>query len=171
MRSWEAGRSAGSRHITAVSRSLSAAHPVRPHTETSASTKCQANHFLPRPSLSGNYNPANVVILNSAAFADPNTAANIAARGYVFGDMGRTLSSVRSLFYKSEDFNVLKRTQLTEHSDILFQFSLLDAFNRHIFDDRNAVDTNPNDASFGVLNPSATIMGPRQIQLQLKLEF
>lgn len=131
----------------------------------------QGQSIFTQAFLSSNYNPANVVILNSAAFSDPNTAAEVAARGYVFGSMGRTIGSVRSFFYKSEDFNLLKRTRLTEHSDILFQVSLLDAFNRHIFDDRNAVDKNPNDASFGVLSPSSTIMGPRRIQLQLKLEF
>jgi hypothetical protein len=122
--------------------------------------------------LSGNYNPANVVILNRNAFSDPNAPARIAAGGaYRFGTMGRTVGSVRSFFYKSEDFNVLKRTPITERVNILLQVSLLDAFNRHIFDDRNAVDLNPNDANFGRLNPAATILGPRRVQLQLKLEF
>lgn len=128
--------------------------------------------FFTQQFLSGNYNPANVVILNKAAFSDPNAPARIAAGGaYVFGNMARTQGTVRSLFYKSEDFNLLKRTQLTEHSDILLQVSFLDAFNRHIFDDRNAVDRNPNDANFGILNPASTIMGPRRVQIQLKLEF
>ena len=121
---------------------------------------------------SGNYNPANVVILNSAAFQDPNAPARIQAGGaWQFGDMARTIGTVRSFFYKSEDFNVLKRTKLSERADLLLQVSLLDAFNRHIFDDRNAVDLNPNDANFGRLNPAATIMGPRRVQIQLKLEF
>ena len=132
----------------------------------------QGQPFFTQAFLSGNYNPANVVILNSAAFSDPNAPARIQAGGaYEFGDMSRTISSVRSLFYKSEDFNVLKRTYITERTDILFQLSLLDAFNRHIFDDRTAVDLNPNDGNFGRLNPAATIMGPRRIQLQLKFEF
>jgi hypothetical protein len=131
----------------------------------------QGQPFFSQAFLNGNYNPANVGILNPAPFSDPNTAAEIAARGYTFGDMSRTLGTVRSFFYKSEDFNFLKRTRLGEHSDLLIQVSLLDAFNRHIFDDRNAVDRNPNDSSFGILNPAATIMGPRRVQLQLKLEF
>ena len=122
--------------------------------------------------LSGNYNPANVVILNKNAFSDPNSPARIAAGGaYEFGDLGRTLSSVRSFFYTAEDFNILKRTQITERTDILLQVSFLDAFNRHIFDNRNGVDLNPNDANFGILNPASTILGPRRIQLQLKFEF
>ncbi len=132
----------------------------------------QGQPFFTQAFLSGNYNPANVVILNNKAFSDPNAPDRIAAGGgYEFGDMSRTISQVRSLFYKSEDFNFLKRTYLTEHSDILLQVSLLDAFNRHIFDIRNAVNLNPNDPNFGRLNPAATIMGPRRIQLQLKYEF
>ncbi len=132
----------------------------------------QGQPFFTQAFLSGHYNPANVVILNSAAFSDPNAPARIQAGGaYEFGDMSRTISQVRSLFYKSEDFNVLKRTYITERTDILFQLSLLDAFNRHIFDDRTAVNLNPNDPHFGILNPAATIMGPRRVQLQLKFEF
>ena len=54
---------------------------------------------------------------------------------------------------------------------MLLQVSLLDAFNLHIYDDRTAVDLNPNYANFGILNPASTILGPRRIQLQLKFEF
>jgi Carboxypeptidase regulatory-like domain len=121
--------------------------------------------------LSGNYNPVTTPIFNKAAFEDPNSAANVALYGYRLGDMSRTDPAARSFFYKSEDFNVLKRTHLTERVDILFQMSFLDAFNRHIFDNHVSVDLNPTDAQFGVMNPGATIMGPRRIQLQMKLEF
>jgi hypothetical protein len=123
--------------------------------------------------LDGTYNPTSgQPFLNAAAFSDPNAPARIAAGGaYTFGSMSRSISQVRSLWYTSEDFNVLKRTYFNEHTDLLFQASFLDAFNRHIFDNRNGVDLNPNDANFGILNPAATILGPRRIQLQLKLEF
>jgi hypothetical protein len=122
--------------------------------------------------LSGNWNPVTDPIFNKAAFSDPNAPARIAAGGaYELGDMARTLGNIRSFDYKSEDFNILKRTQITERSDILLQVSLLDAFNRHIFDDHVSVDKNPNDPNFGIQNPSALIMGPRRIQLQLKFEF
>lgn len=121
--------------------------------------------------LSGNYNPVTTPIFNKAAFEDPNSAANVALFGYRLGNMSRTDPTVRSFFYKSEDFNILKRTRLTERTDILFQMSFLDAFNRHIFDNHVNVDLNPSDANFGIMNPGAQIMGPRRIQLQLKLEF
>ncbi|HZU28092.1 MAG TPA: hypothetical protein VFA04_21355, partial [Bryobacteraceae bacterium] len=120
----------------------------------------------------GTYNPTSgQPFLNRNAFLDPNSPALLAARGYTFGTMSRTISQVRSLWYTDEDFNLLKRTHITEGSDILLQVSFLDAFNRHIFDIRNAVDLNPNDNNFGILNPAATILGPRRIQLQLKYEF
>ncbi len=120
--------------------------------------------------LSGNYNPVTTPIFNKAAFSDPNSAARIAAGGaYEFGDMSRTIGTVRSFFYTSEDFNLLKRTHLTERTDILFQVSFLDAFNRQ-FDNHVNTDFNPNDANFGIMNVGDTIMGPRRIQLQLKLE-
>ena len=123
--------------------------------------------------LNGTYDPTSgQPFLNKNAFSDPNAPARIAAGGaYRFGTMGRTISQVRSVWYKSEDFNLLKRTRITEHSNLLLQVSFLDAFNRHIFDTRNAVDLNPNDGNFGILNPAATILGPRRIQLQLKYEF
>jgi hypothetical protein len=121
--------------------------------------------------LSGNYNPVTTSIFNKAAFQDPNTPASVAANGYQLGDMSRTIATARSFFYKSEDFNVMKRTHLTERADLFFQMSFLDAFNRHIFDNHVNVDLNPNDVNFGIMNPGALIMGPRRIQLQLKLEF
>lgn len=122
--------------------------------------------------LSGNYNPVTTPIFNKAAFIDPNAPARIAAGGaYQFGDMSRTTASVRSFFYMSEDFNLMKRTSIAERADLLLQVSFLDAFNRHTFDDHVSVDLNPNDANFGIMNPGALILGPRRIQLELKLEF
>ncbi|MBV9268875.1 MAG: TonB-dependent receptor [Acidobacteriaceae bacterium] len=124
--------------------------------------------------LSGHYNPATDPIFNAKAFIDPNAPARIAAGGaYQLGDMSRTIGTIRSFFYTSEDFNILKRTQITERSDILLQVSLLDAFNRHIFDNHVGPSgfTNPNASNFGIMNPGALILGPRRIQLQLKLEF
>ncbi|MGI9071691.1 MAG: hypothetical protein ACR2JB_10335 [Bryobacteraceae bacterium] len=122
--------------------------------------------------LSGHYNPVTDSIFNKAAFSDPNAPARIDAGGaFELGNMAREIGSIRSFFYYSEDFNLLKRTQITERTDILFQVSFLNALNRHIFDAHSSVDRNPNDATFGILNPGNTIIAPRRIQLQLKLEF
>jgi hypothetical protein len=122
--------------------------------------------------LSGHFNPVTDPMFNKAAFLDPNDPARINAGGaYQFGTMARTIGTVRSFFYYSEDFNLLKRTPITERVITIFQANLIDAFNRHIFD--RPPDLNANDPAnqFGVLNTNALIMGPRRIQLQLKVEF
>lgn len=128
--------------------------------------------ILSQAFTSGNYNPVTTPIFNRNAFIDPNAPARIAAGGaYQFGTMGRNLGSVRSFFYSSEDFNIMKHVPIAERMNLLLEASILDAFNRNIFDNHVNVDLNPNDANFGIMNPGAVIMGPRRIQLELKLEF
>jgi hypothetical protein len=118
---------------------------------------------------SGNFNPFSDSLFNPAAFIDPNAACRISCSAYVFGDMPRTTGEVRMGHYLHEDFNLLKRTHIAESADMLLQFSMLNAFNRHIFNRPN--DLNPNDAAFGVLDPSNTLDPPRKLQLQVKFEF
>jgi hypothetical protein len=91
--------------------------------------------------------------------------------------------------YLSEDFNLLKRTKITETSDLSFQVNFLNAFNRHVWNrpgdlgpqDSNALkgqSNGPND-TFGVINwntfsttgGGGYLLLPRRIQLQLKVEF
>ncbi len=126
----------------------------------------------------GSFNPVVDPVFNAAAFEDPNSAANLAARGtYAFGTLPRVMGNVRMSPYLSEDFNFLKRTQITEKTDILLQVSMLNAFNRHVWNRPN--DLNPLDSAFGliqVFNYSQTggggyLLGPRKVQLQLKFEF
>ncbi len=125
----------------------------------------------------GNFNPITDPVFNAAAFSDPNTAANVAARGYEFGTMPRVTGEARMSYYLDEDFNLLKRTRFSEGTDLLFQASVLNAFNRHIWN--RPGDLNPYDSNFGVINVfnySSTggggyLLGPRKIQLQLKFEF
>jgi len=111
-------------------------------------------------------------------FVDPNSNANLQARGsYAFGTLPRVDGALRMSPYMSEDFNFMKRTRITESSNILLQVSFLNAFNRHIWN--RPLDLNPNDAAFGIIpydNFSNTgggsyLLLPRKIQLQLKLEF
>lgn len=80
--------------------------------------------------------------------------------------------------YLSEDFNLLKRTQITETSDVLLQVNFLNAFNRHIWN--RPGDLTPNDgAAFALINYNTFsttggggyLLFPRRIQLQLKVEF
>ena len=138
------------------------------------------------------FNPIDTSGLSNAAFDDPNSSANITARGntYAFGTLPRVDGAVRMGPYLSEDFNLLKRTKITEKSDVLLQVSFINAFNRHIWN--RPEDLGPGDSSrlnpntgqiipgnFGVIqydNFSNTgggsyLLLPRKIQLQLKFEF
>lgn len=118
----------------------------------------------------GNFNVLTDPMFNSAAFTDPNSAAALAARGsYAFGNMPRTTGEVRMFSYSSEDFNLLKRIHFTESKNLLIQVSMLDAFNRHVFN--RPPDLNPNDPAFGVIDPNNTILGPRKVQLELRFEY
>jgi Carboxypeptidase regulatory-like domain len=118
---------------------------------------------------SGNFNPVTDSMFNSAAFEDPNSLSNLASRGtYAFGDLPRVTGAVRMPMYPSEDFNLLKRTKITESTDILFQASFIDAFNRHVF---NRPDVEPYDTNFGFVNVNSVLLGPRKIQLMLKFEY
>ena len=127
---------------------------------------------------SGHFNPVTDPVYNAAAFTDPNSAANVTSRGsYAFGTSARVIGTARMGNYLSEDFNFLKQTQITERTNILLQISMINAFNRHIWNRPN--DLNPQDSAFGIIqvfNYSQTggggyLLGPRKVQIQLKFQF
>jgi hypothetical protein len=124
--------------------------------------------------LSGNFNPVIDPMLNINALHDPN-AVNDAPNPpsgipYVLGTMPRVTGQIRMPWYTDEDFNILKRTKITESTDILLEANILDAFNRHVFN--RPTDFNINDtAGFGKIPYGSQLLGPRVLQLQLKVEF
>ena len=128
---------------------------------------------------SGHFNPITDSAFNPAALSDPNSPGNLAARGgaFAFGTIARVDGAVRMAPYLSEDFNLLKRTKITEGSDVLFQANFLNAFNRHVWN--RPGDLNPYDGAFGQVNygnfsttgGGGYLLEPRRIQLQLKVEF
>ena len=123
---------------------------------------------------SGHFDPFTDPVFNQNAFSNPNVSCQGTCSAYVFGDMPRTTGEVRMRHYLHEDFNLLKRTHLTESSDLLLQFSMLNAFNRHIFNRPGDLGPNLNlapDPNFARIDPSNTLDPPRKLQLQLKLEF
>ena len=131
--------------------------------------------------LSGHFDPVTDPMFNTKAFFDPNSP--LGPNGYVFGTMSRTIGNVRDPKYVSEDFNLTKRTHVTEKLDLLLRATAIDAFNRHIFNrsfDLNPAPTNANPQGncraaninvFGCLDTSATILGPRALQLEFRIEF
>jgi hypothetical protein len=99
------------------------------------------------------FNPITDSAFNPAALSDPNSAANLAARGtYAFGTITRVDGAVRMRPYLSEDFNLLKRTRITQRSDVLLQANILNAFNRHIWN--RPGDLNPYDLTPAARNVS-----------------
>jgi len=127
----------------------------------------------------GHFNPVTDSMFNpfctelnpapNCAFIDPNSGANVAARGsYAFGTMPRVTGALRMPVFASEDFNLLKRFRFAESKDLLFQASFINAFNRHVF---NRPDLNPTDGSFGKINIDNLLLTPRKIQLMLKFEY
>ena len=138
------------------------------------------NHF--NPVTDSMFNPVDSIPgAVNPAFDDPNSSVNLTARGtYAFGTLPRVDGAVRMRPYLSEDFNLMKRTRITEGSDVLLQANFLNAFNRHIWN--RPGDLNPNDGSalgFGVIDYGSFsttggggyLLFPRRIQLQLKVEF
>lgn len=157
-------------------------------------------HFIKNPTVpilskawrSGHFNPLQDRMFDSHAFIDPNAQHDnlpdlVAARGgaYAFGNYERVTGNIRTHPYLSEDFSLNKRFALFESSDLMFQAVALNAFNRHVF---NVPDTNPYGGSecqpnastglpsgcteaytFGQIGGST--IGPRAIQLELRLEF
>lgn len=133
--------------------------------------------------LSGNFNPVTDPMFNSQAFSDPNNGGNLGSNGYKFGTMPRTIGNVRDPKYTSEDFNLSKRTHVSEKVDLLLRATAIDAFNRHTFNrsfDLNPAPLNPNPQGncrganvnvFGCLDTSNTILGPRVLQLEFRVQF
>ena len=121
---------------------------------------------------SGNFNPAKDPMLNINALYDPNTPAIVDAKNGVFslGSMPRVTGAIRMPWYNDEDFNIIKRTKVSESTDILLEGNILDAFNRHVFN--RPTDFNVHDtAGFGLIPYGDQLLGPRVIQMQLKFEF
>ncbi len=117
----------------------------------------------------GSFNPFTDTYFNSAAFSDPNSPSNLAARGgaFAFGTQSRT-TNFRMRPFKNEDFSIIKKFALTESQTFEIRADLLNAFNRHVFNrpDTGGPFTNGN---FGVITD--TVDAPRQIQLKLRYAF
>jgi hypothetical protein len=116
-------------------------------------------------------NPNPYRYFNYAALTDPNAADTVASRGsYAFGDQPRTTDEIRMNAYLKEDFSIVKRTRLSEKISFRLEADLIDAFNRHAFN-RPTSDGPNNLTTFGYVDPTSTIVGPRQIQFLAKFEF
>lgn len=102
----------------------------------------------------------------NGAFSDQNLPEFRGTGAYRFGNVPRVNSNARLDSYFNEDFSLLKTFPIHENLGFTLKAEALNAFNRHTF---TAVDTNPNDQTFGV--PTGTINGPRSLQLTGRITF
>jgi hypothetical protein len=106
---------------------------------------------------------------NCAAFFDQNAPGLVEQRGYLFGNLPMTLGNVRSDSYFSEDFAIVKRTQITEGHSLLLKVDIPNAFNRHVF---GTLDGFIASGTFGVpKGPRGIINSSRVIQITLRYQF
>jgi Carboxypeptidase regulatory-like domain/TonB dependent receptor len=107
----------------------------------------------------GKFNPATEVYLNAAAFSQPGP--------FKLGNAPRYLG-VRGFGFYNENLTLLKRTRITERTNVEFRSEFFNLFNRTGYGGN--INTNFNDtAGFGVV--SAQENQPRQIQVSLKFNW
>jgi hypothetical protein len=129
----------------------------------------------------------NYLYLNPAAFSRPpafngapafllgNGTVNPAYAAYYsdplrfFGNAAPTYSSLRGQAFFAEDFNILKKTRLSETTTLEFRVDFFNAFNRGRFT-LPEVDFN-NGAIFGISSRSNDPEQPRRIQLGARFIF
>ncbi len=133
--------------------------------------------------LTNTGNTAYSQFQTNPALYDQNQTNNRAARavqsgdcptcdngGFLFGNLPRVTAEIRNYKYFNEDFSFLKDTPISEGAVFTFKVELLNAFNRHTFQSQNDnVFNQPYNYQFGV--PTATINGPRSMQLTARIQF
>jgi hypothetical protein len=97
-----------------------------------------------------------------------NTAAFSSPPAFTFGDVSRTIGSVRSPAVHNLDFVLDKETQLTERLHMQFRAEAFNLTNTTHF---GLPDTSLNSATFGQLTSVLPSPPPRQIQFAVKLSF
>ena len=101
------------------------------------------------------------------AFTDRyvNPAGFVTPPNFKLGTLGRVLPNVRIFPTRNEDFNIIKRFAIHEKIRAELQFSMFNAFNRHIFGAPNLDITSP---AFGTIRTAQT---PRTGQIGAKVQW
>jgi len=97
-----------------------------------------------------------------------NTSAFSLPAAFTFGDISRTVGSVRSPGLHNLDFALDKETDLTERLHMQFRAEAFNLTNTPHF---GLPDTNMADATFGQLNTLLPSPPPREIQFAVKFLF
>src|SRR5205085_7684953 len=136
------------------------------------------------PPLSGNlgirFQPINPQAFSAPPnFQAPPTAdvTNPAYRAYYanprafFGTAAPVLDSAHVLPFKSENFNILKKTRITETTSFEFGAEFFNILNRHRYFQPNGDFRNLNVFGFSDVIADPNIYGPRTIQLRFRFLF
>ena len=123
--------------------------------------------FSRPPSFSTNLGVADIgSAAYTAYYADPHR---------FFGNAAPTYSDLRAQPFYTEDFNVLKKTRLTESTTLELRVDFINAFNRgrFVLPEMNLDNAfNPNAISgFGVSTRAGDFYQPRHIQLGARILF
>jgi carboxypeptidase family protein len=102
---------------------------------------------------------------NCGFVTDPNPNPGVDVP-YVFGNMPRNSSDIRSFPYYDEDLSLAKTFSITERVKAEFRGEFFNAFNRHVF---NKPDSGVQDTNFGQVG--STLLGPRNGQFVLRINF
>jgi hypothetical protein len=102
---------------------------------------------------------------NCGFLTDPNPNPGVDVP-YVFGNMPRNSSDIRSFPFYDEDLSLAKTFAITERVHAEFRGEFFNAFNRHVF---NKPDSGVQDTSFGQVG--TTLLGPRNGQFVLRITF
>lgn len=95
-----------------------------------------------------------------------DTSAFTPAPAFTFGNLGRTISNVRSHGVANYDFTLFKNTQITERMGVQFRAEIFNMFNRVQF---GYPGTALGVPQFGVV--SGQYNTPRLVQFALRLQF
>ena len=115
--------------------------------------------------------PVFGAVPGGAAIGSPAYAAYYANPNAFFGTAPAVLSNARTQPFFREDFNLLKKTAITETTSLEFRAEAFNAFNRHRYFQPNG-DLNAGQ-NFGVSNivNDTTVFAPRTLQLGLRFIF
>jgi hypothetical protein len=125
------------------------------------------SNFVNFPNVVLGVNPCNV---SSSGF-DPSRMRGLSAGAFsqpapfTYGN-GPAVTGCRSFALLTENLGLMKKTSITEKTNLEFRFEAFDAFNRHQFSMPNGSFATP---AFGTV--SGTSNGPRAALLAMRFNF
>jgi hypothetical protein len=111
---------------------------------------------------------AGGVWFNTVAFLDPNLSPpnQDLSSQYAFGNVSRTLGSVRRDTYRNLDFSLFKAFTISEQIRFQLRLEAFNVFNTVVF---GTPDTSASSTQFGRITSQAN--APRKVQVAMRINF